>query len=310
MRLGALQDAQTQIFAKNAMPVQIEQVQAALQGPVVDEVVRMRAVGTAAPFDSAAVANVSGVQWYDATTRNIDLLKTIEDRLAGQFLQVSRGAADQARWDFWSVVLIFVVLLAITVVLAYVIAGSITHPIAGLVATMNELAKGRSDIDVAGTERKDELGEMALAVVVFRDAAVEKARLEAESAQQRAQSDEQRLRNEEERRGNAEAQAKSAQDQTVAMSALAEGLTGLAEGNLTVRLSNGFTAGYRQIKDDFNSTMTRLHETIAGVAARPARSPMRRPRSPPAPPICRSAPRSRPRAWSRPPPRWRRFPRP
>src|SRR5450631_1424342 len=44
-RLGAMQEAQAQIFLKNATPGEIEAVQAALKGPVVDEVARMRAVG-------------------------------------------------------------------------------------------------------------------------------------------------------------------------------------------------------------------------------------------------------------------------
>jgi len=266
VRLGAMQEAQAQIFSKNAMPDQIEAVQTALKNPIVDEVARMRAAGIAAPFDTAAVRAVSGPQWFDAATRNIDLLKTIEDRLAGDFLSVARGVSDQARWGFWSVVLIFLALLAITVALAAGIAVSITRPIADLVTTMNELAEGRSDIDVQGTDRKDEIGEMARAVVVFRDAAVEKARLEAQAAQQRELADQQRLRNEEERRKNAEAQARAAQEQASAVAALADGLAKLAEGDLTVRLADGFTAGYQRVRDDFNLTIEKLQETIAGIA--------------------------------------------
>jgi methyl-accepting chemotaxis protein len=266
VRLGALQSAQAQIFLRHASPEQIEAAQAALKGPVVDEIARLRAIGVAAPFDTAAVAKVSAPQWFEAATRYIDLLKTVEDRMAGDFLTVSRGVSDQARWGFWSVVLIFLALMAVTVVLAFVIATSITRPIAGLVATMTELAKGKSDIDVDGIERKDEIGEMAQAVVVFRDAAVAKARLEAEAAEQRAQADEQRARNEEERRQAAEAQARAAQEQASAVAALAAGLERLAEGDLTVRLADGFTAGYQRIKDDFNATIEQLRETIAGIA--------------------------------------------
>jgi len=35
---------------------------------------------------------------------------------------------------------------------------------------------------------------------------------------------------------------------------------------LTVRLDDGFTAGYQRIKDDFNLTIEKLQETIAGIA--------------------------------------------
>jgi methyl-accepting chemotaxis protein len=111
-----------------------------------------------------------------------------------------------------------------------------TRPIANLVRTMSELAKGRLDIDVEGTERKDEIGEMARTVVVFHNAAVEKGRLEVQAAQQREQAEKQRLRSEEERRQSAEAQAQAAREQARALAALAAGLAKLAEGDFTVRL--------------------------------------------------------------------------
>ena len=207
VRLGAMQGAQAQIFARNALPEQIEAVTAALKGPVVEEITRLRAIGVAAPFDTAAVQKVSGAQWFDAATANIDLLKTTEDRLAGDFLAVARGVSDQARWGFWSIVLIFLAMLAIAIALAFVIAVSITRPIADLVLTMNALAKGKLDIDDQGTGRKDEIGQMARTVLVFRDGGLEKVRLEKAAAEQRQQAEAQRLEAEEERRRNAEAQA-------------------------------------------------------------------------------------------------------
>jgi methyl-accepting chemotaxis protein len=265
LRLGALQEAQAQIFAHNASPAQVEAVETALKSNVAEELARLRALGAAAPYDAAAVRGVSGEQWFNAATANIDLLKTLEDRLAENFLEASRGVAAAAQFGFWRVVAIFLALLAGTVTLAGAIAVSITRPIAALVATMTELAGGKSDIDVRGVERKDEIGAMAQAVVVFRDAAVEKARLEGETARERAAADAQRARGEEERRKHAEAQALAAQEQARAVAALAEGLAGLAEGDLRVRLDAGFTAGYQRIKDDFNRTIARLEETIAGI---------------------------------------------
>ena len=67
---------------------------------------------------------------------------------------------------------------------------------AQLVDTMATLAKGQNDIEVPGTERGDEIGHMARAVLVFRDAAIEKNRLEAASADQQAASEVERQRNE------------------------------------------------------------------------------------------------------------------
>ena len=266
VRLGAQADEEARIFRDNALPDQVALFDAALKDAAAEEVARLRAIGSAAPFDPSAVGKVSGAQWFDAATRNIDRLKTVEDRLAADVLKVARAVSDAASWGFWSVLAIFLVLLAITVALALVIAVSITRPIAGLVATMNELAQGHNDIAVEGTARKDEIGAMTRAVVVFRDAALAKAALEAQAAAQRAQAEAERERAEEERRRNAQAEARAAEEQTSAVSALAAGLASLADGDLTVRLDAGFAAGYQRIKGDFNRTVARLEDTIAGIA--------------------------------------------
>ena len=144
--------------------------------------------------------------------------------------------------------------------LAFWIGRTISRPITAVTRAMGALAEGRNDIEIAGTDRGDEIGAMARAVVVFRDAAIAKTRLEAETEQQRKLTEAERGR-------SAEAQARAAEEQAGVVRALAEGLKRLSEGDLTYRLSDGFTDAYLQIKDDFNATMDRLQETMAAIAA-------------------------------------------
>jgi len=141
----------------------------------------------------------------------------------------------------------------------------ITKPLTRLAEHMTTLAQGTLDIEIEGTERGDEIGQMAKTVLVFRDAGLEKIRLEAAAVEQRQQAEEQRLKAEEERRRNAEAQAAAAEEQARAVKALADGLGRMSEGDLTVSLDEGFTEAYRQIKDDFNTTIARLRETIESI---------------------------------------------
>ena len=75
-----------------------------------------------------------------------------------------------------------------------------------------------------------------------------------------------RRQNEEERQRHAEAEARAVQEQAVATKTLADGLARLAKGDLTVRITKDFAEAYRQIKDDFNATIERLHETIRALA--------------------------------------------
>jgi signal transduction histidine kinase len=53
---------------------------------------------------------------------------------------------------------------------------SVSAPLVDLAARMHELAASETDIDVRGTRRHDEIGEMARAVVVFRNNALDLAR--------------------------------------------------------------------------------------------------------------------------------------
>jgi methyl-accepting chemotaxis protein len=144
--------------------------------------------------------------------------------------------------------------------IAFWIGGAISRPITSLTKVMGELARGRHDVDVQETERGDEIGEMARAVLVFRDAAVEKVGLEG-------RADAQRREVEEERRVNAQAQANAATEQADAIAALADGLARVSDGDLRVRLNEGFTDRYKRIRDDFNATVERLQATIQSIAA-------------------------------------------
>ncbi|MBM3528099.1 MAG: HAMP domain-containing protein [Alphaproteobacteria bacterium] len=253
----------------------------------------MRTVGANAPF-TKELGGIAGPQWFAAATRYIDTLKTVEDRLAADFLAAVRAVLNEAFSDFLGLAGLFLGLLAVTGVLTVIIALSITRPVAALVSTMGELAEGRHDMEVPGVVRGDEIGHMARAVLVFRDAAVEKTRLEAQAAEQRREAEEHRKQAEEqkrladeERRANAEAQAKAereqarawaqaaeeqalAQAKTAAEQAqivknLAEGLGKLSSGDLVYRLDGGFTDAYAQIKDDFNATIAQLQETISSI---------------------------------------------
>jgi methyl-accepting chemotaxis protein len=63
-------------------------------------------------------------------------------------------------------------LLAIIALVGWLFARSVTRPISRLTSGMNALADGDLEVDVLGAEKKDEIGEMARAVEVFRSNAL------------------------------------------------------------------------------------------------------------------------------------------
>ena len=81
-----------------------------------------------------------------------------------------------------------IAVLALSIVLALILGRSLSRPLTAITATMNRLSNGDTAVTIPGSERPDELGQMATAVQIFKDSMVETERLrvEQERAKQRA----------------------------------------------------------------------------------------------------------------------------
>nr|WP_298684544.1 methyl-accepting chemotaxis protein [uncultured Dongia sp.] len=72
----------------------------------------------------------------------------------------------------------------------WLIAGSITRPIRGMVRAMEQLAGGDRNVEIPGLDRGDEVGQMAHAVKVFKDNAIQSdglAEKQSQDQQRRAE---------------------------------------------------------------------------------------------------------------------------
>jgi methyl-accepting chemotaxis protein len=137
----------------------------------------------------------------------------------------------------------------------------VVKPMIALSSTMNRLAKGDAQVIVEGTERADELGVMARAVQVFKEAGLDKQRLEAEAAAQRGLTDQERLQSEAMR-------ARAAQEQADVVSAIGSGLEHLSAGDLTLQILTTFAPEYEKLRSDFNAAMSQLQQTMKTVVGR------------------------------------------
>jgi len=84
---------------------------------------------------------------------------------------------------------VFVAALLIGGGLALAIVKSITGPLRDIIAVMQELERGNLTVSVPGTNRADELGEVAQAVSVFKTGLAENERLKQRQAEQAAQAE-------------------------------------------------------------------------------------------------------------------------
>ena len=150
---------------------------------------------------------------------------------------------------------------------ALLTTGAITRPLERLKLRMGQIANGDYAAEVEGQERKDEVGEMARAVQVFKENGLAVQRLESETEAGRAAAERQRLAAEAERSNAAALQQRLAAEQAVVVRALAEGLTRLSQGDLGARVEEEVAADYVALKQDFNSAVGHLAQTIATIQA-------------------------------------------
>jgi methyl-accepting chemotaxis protein len=149
-------------------------------------------------------------------------------------------------------------LLAAGAIAFFYVQRSLMRRLSGTCDTMRRLAEGDSDVAIAGVQDRDEIGEMARALTVFRDAAVEKAQLEAQAAQDRMTAEEERARSD-------AARAEAARQVAQVVDGLGRGLERLAEGDLTYRVRDDWAGEYTKIQDDFNGAIDQLQQTLTAI---------------------------------------------
>jgi len=120
------------------------------------------------------VPDLPGIDWYIGLS--------IDTGTAYAVLVKSRISAGIA-----TVIAVILIIL----ILGWNLNRLIARPVGRLTSVMNRLAGGDLDIDLSDAERRDEIGAMARAVQVFKDNAVERARLEAAQAAARTTKEKQ-----------------------------------------------------------------------------------------------------------------------
>jgi methyl-accepting chemotaxis protein len=136
----------------------------------------------------------------------------------------------------------------------------IAHPLGNITVAMNDLASGNNDVQVPALGRTDEIGLMAQTVETFKQAAIEKARLEQEAEATRKAAEEERIKAEADGQYYIEAHNTFMRD-------FSNALERMSNGDLAFRLETPFTEDYEKIRHDFNTTATRLQEAILTIAS-------------------------------------------
>jgi two-component system, OmpR family, sensor kinase len=138
--------------------------------------------------EAIAIYRSSSRAAYNAAS---DALGQLTDRAVANAQEASERLAVAYRQAFWLIGLAIAIAGAVVAGALFYISRSISAPLLELADRMHRLAVNDTDIDIRGTERRDEIGEMARAAVVFRNNAIELMRSQRVLAQQASMLEEQ-----------------------------------------------------------------------------------------------------------------------
>jgi methyl-accepting chemotaxis protein len=179
------------LFRIYAAPDQHAAYDKAMSDPAVAEVVKMRKIAV----DSVQTASTGGVKpadWFATITKKINLLKEFENRLGANLIDTLHGIRESVSRAQQFLMIFGTLVLIASGILGYMIVRSITRPVGAMTAAMTDLAQGDYDVEVPALSNRDEIGEMAQAVEVFKQNGKRMKDMETEQRDQEAHAEEEK----------------------------------------------------------------------------------------------------------------------
>ena len=214
----------------------------------VEDLARILAAG-----DMAALKTFNDQTLYasiDPISGNIGALVDLQIRVAQQDGEAAASAARIGLMIMGAIALMAAGLLAFA---TNVVVRQVTAPIMAMTRAMNRLAEGDNAVEIPAVGQRDELGQMAGAVQVFKDNAIAKIKADAEVEQAKARAEQER---------QAASAAAIATEQALVVRSFGASLERLASGDLTWRLEDEMPPAYEKLKADFNDAMLKLQDAM------------------------------------------------
>ena len=123
------------------------------------------------------------------------------------------SAAKQVDTAFFIDLVVVGAVAALGMLIAYLLGLKISRPLRRITDVTKELADGEIDVEIPELDRKDEIGEIAAALEVFKDGVIERRRMHEEKLEAERKAQDDRLRTEKER---ADAAMENAQTEELA----------------------------------------------------------------------------------------------
>ena len=191
----------------------------------------------------------------DAITASLNDLVASTRKVTDETILSARAEEGSAFALTWASLAIS---MGLAIAAIFLVNRRVVRPLNGLAGAMKKLAAGDSAGAIPHADRKDEIGEMAGTVAVFRDNAAERQRLER-------QGDDDRRRAEGERQAREAERTRDSGRVQEAVASLADGLGRLASGDMTCRIEKPFDGDLDRLREDFNASVSRLGDALREV---------------------------------------------
>ncbi len=174
--LGVAQQTFFSIFRGIASQEAVEQLAKGPEGQDAEAVQSLRRIAHEGGL-AGDLKTVKAADWFKATTSRINALKTVEDGVATELTALANARAAAARVQFTTVLVIASLASLLALVLGLLVMGLIARTLGGLKEATNRIAAGDTSMEVPGTERPDEIGELARAITAIHEAGVSATRI-------------------------------------------------------------------------------------------------------------------------------------
>ncbi|MEH7827222.1 methyl-accepting chemotaxis protein [Gemmobacter denitrificans] len=256
LQVVAAQETYLQLFKRKASPELVGMHDSTVAGEAVNEVAMMRGE----IVDNALGGELTGVTaetWFQATTERINQMRLVEDGLTADIVAYAAALGAESRRAFVKSAAMAALALGATVLIALVLGLKITAGLKRTVEQTRRLADGDLDIQITGVGRRNELGDLANALEVFRKNAHEARRLQAEAEAMRHED-------------AARQQSEMAKQERV-VGDISAGLERLAAGDLSRPIdsppNNPFPPEYDALRNTYNSVIQQLSRTVSRIGS-------------------------------------------
>lgn len=158
--LVTLQESYLKEFVRLAGPEDRQFFEQTRSAACVDDVARFRE--TAEAKAATGSFGQDPTQWFAAKTAEINLLKSVEDYLAGELRLEATEIGDQAKNETYANLSTLMCVIAGMAVICWILTRSITKPLNAVTMQLKDVAEGEGDLTKRLNDRRhDELGELA-----------------------------------------------------------------------------------------------------------------------------------------------------